>query len=124
MPQKKPVVPDFIIIGLAVLAAAMIFVMRHTESGMTFTVETPKSTISYRLDEDRVFCVESEGFTLKIEVREGSVRVSESDCPDGICEASGWISDSGEAIVCVPAKTVISIDSDTGGAGNEDFIVG
>lgn len=48
---------------------------------------------------------------MLIEIKDGKIRVSRSDCAHQICVRVGWIAHSGEAITCVPYKTVIEIGS-------------
>lgn len=44
-----------------------------------------------------------------IVVRDGRVCVKDADCKDKTCEKTGWISRSGQVIVCVPSGLVIRI---------------
>ena len=44
-----------------------------------------------------------------IEIRDGSVRMSEADCPDKICVKTGRISRSGQSIVCAPHRVTVTI---------------
>lgn len=46
--------------------------------------------------------------TLTIE--NGQAKISDADCPDGICAAHRPVSRAGETIVCLPHKLVIRID--------------
>jgi hypothetical protein len=46
-----------------------------------------------------------------IEIKDGKIRVARSECPHQVCVRVGWIAHSGEAITCVPYKTVIEIGS-------------
>ncbi len=52
------------------------------------------------------------GVTLTLTLNPGGKTgavVSESDCPGGDCMRAGTITRSGESIVCLPARTVISL---------------
>lgn len=51
----------------------------------------------------------ADGIDLVIVVENGSVYVEHSDCPDKICEKKGRITNTGDMIVCLPARTVIEI---------------
>ena len=53
----------------------------------------------------------ADGINVIVEVNNGSVFVSHSDCPDKICEKTGRINRQGQKIVCLPARTVIEIMS-------------
>lgn len=48
---------------------------------------------------------------MLIEIKDGKIRVARSDCPHQVCVRVGWIAHSGEAITCVPYKSVIEIGS-------------
>lgn len=48
---------------------------------------------------------------MLLELRDGRIRVKESDCPRRICLHTGWIQHPGETIVCVPNKMVIEINA-------------
>ena len=45
-------------------------------------------------------------------IKNGSAYVSEADCPDKICTAHRAISKTGESIVCLPHKLVLTIESE------------
>ena len=47
---------------------------------------------------------------MQIEVRNGKIRVARSDCPQHICMNTGWIQNSGQAIICTPNQLVIEIE--------------
>jgi hypothetical protein len=56
------------------------------------------------------FTVESNsGFNI-ISVDKGRIRISESDCPDGICVRQGWISGGSVPIVCLPHRLIIRLE--------------
>ena len=44
-------------------------------------------------------------------VRDGKISVTESDCHDKICMRTGSISRAGEAIICVPNRTAVTLES-------------
>lgn len=46
---------------------------------------------------------------MVLEIMDNKIRVKQSDCPRQVCVRVGWISHTGEAIVCVPYKTAIEI---------------
>ena len=55
-----------------------------------------------------------------VKVRDGEVYVTDSDCPDKVCENTGKISKSGESIICVPNRISIEIS----GEAENDVIAG
>jgi hypothetical protein len=48
---------------------------------------------------------------MLIEIKEGRIRVRESDCPRKICVNTGWIKTPGQVIACVPNKVLVEIKS-------------
>ena len=48
---------------------------------------------------------------MLIEIKGKKLRVKKSGCPRQVCVHIGWIQHSGEAIICVPFKTMIEIKS-------------
>ncbi len=75
---------------------------------------------TYDLSIDREILVSDEdGHNILIcKINDGSIQVIASECPDKICIDEGVIKLSGQTIVCLPNKVVISI------IGNEETIDG
>lgn len=67
--------------------------------------------------EGREYPIETElGYNI-IEMGDGRVRVIEADCRDQIDVHQGWISKTGETLVCLPHRLVIEIK---GGVDTDD----
>lgn len=47
----------------------------------------------------------------KVEINDQSIRILDADCPDKICVHSGFISEPGQILVCLPHKLMIEIKS-------------
>ena len=133
LPQKKATKADFAVLILMTaitLFSGAWFPSRSTRKPETFSITSGSVTTFYPLTENAAFTVESEGITLivTVDAEERSVSVTDSDCPDHVCQNTGAVSRPGQTIVCVPAKTVIQIglpDAQEEGDGeNADFIIG
>lgn len=61
----------------------------------------------------------SNHYTNRVEIKEGKVSITQSDCPGEDCVHSGWISKPGRSIVCLPNRVEIRIE----GSAEVDFIV-
>ena len=48
--------------------------------------------------------------SVHIEAKHNAIRVKESTCPHQYCVHTGWISDAGRSIICVPYELVITIE--------------
>lgn len=55
-----------------------------------------------------------------VQVENGRAAIVESDCPGADCVHSGWISDSGRSIVCLPNRVEVRVTA----ASDIDFVVG
>jgi len=63
--------------------------------------------------EEKVFDLELPDHEHSIvELKDGRVRIKEAGCPDKVCVRTGWISNPGEMIVCLPYKIVIKISGE------------
>jgi len=112
----KPTATDVILIAVVlVLATASIVRVGRAES------RTPAGSAVAKiyhgnvlieevaLDVDRDLELTDVG--MRVEVREGRIRVVESDCPQQVCVHAGWIRRGRQVIACVPNKVLITIES-------------
>lgn len=111
--KKRPVFPGFlpgdavVIVVLAVAALLSLVAMRRDAPASSFVIVTESGSTGYPLDRTGEYTVSSAGYTLTVAVENGSVRVTESDCPGGDCVQSGAITRVGQSIVCIPARVAI-----------------
>ncbi len=73
------------------------------------------------LSKDSTTVVSTELGTNLVVVENGTVRVSEADCPNHDCVSQGAISKAGQQIVCLPHKLTIDI-SDREAAPTYDVV--
>ena len=73
------------------------------------------------LDEPQSFVVEG-AFSNTVTIQGGRVAIERSTCPGADCVHSGWISQAGRAIVCLPNRTEIRLVGTEG--GEIDLVVG
>ncbi|WP_125154688.1 NusG domain II-containing protein [Clostridium rectalis] len=62
----------------------------------------------------------SNGHFNKISIKKNAIRVEEADCPDKVCIKTGWISEQGDTIVCLPNKLIIKIKGVSKNINNVD----
>lgn len=117
-------------VTLAVLLLAAVLVVAPSlrasataVSGGVAVIRTPDSEERYPLDRDLVLELSSCGISLTVKIENGEVFVEHSDCPDGSCVRSGRISDGTRAVVCVPARLSVTVESSSEVA-DADFIIG
>lgn len=74
------------------------------------------------LDEDTTYQVDTpEGYNI-VEIKDGWADVIEADCRDGLCADQKRIHKTGETIVCLPHKMVVTIEAGT--ENTVDAVVG
>ena len=100
----------FILLGIiaaALIALLVIELTSHKGSTAVITIENEIIKVS-DLSFSGEFTVNGiENVTF--EVKDGSIRVKENDCPDKICVNTGWISKTNERIICMPKKLIVEI---------------
>ena len=110
-------------IAIILLAASLLLFGRRSEGGYA-VVSTADGEYSYRLDRNMTKNIVSGNHNLTLEIKDGAVRIKDSDCPDKLCVASGWTRDPSKLIVCAPAKVLVRISSKGGDCSDADFIAG
>lgn len=78
----------------------------------------------YSLSEDRTIDVTVDGHTNHITIKDGIVSMTYSTCKNQVCVNTGAISQTKDAIVCLPNKIVVEIVSSSGKGGGADVISG
>lgn len=115
---------DLILIGVILAAAVLIFVYSLlTRTGGAYAVVTVdgEEIGRYRLDEPfETEIVTDLGRNILV-IADGKARVTEADCPDGLCVSQKDICYEGETIVCLPHRLIVTIEG--GLTGEIDGIV-
>ena len=116
---------DVILVLVALLAAAGIyfFYMGGAKAGGNAIITVDGAVFdSLPLNKDDTRLVETQWGYNVVKVEDGFVSVTEADCRDSICINHRKISKTGETIVCLPHKMVVTIQ---GGEKSEaDMVVG
>ncbi|MBN2464658.1 NusG domain II-containing protein [candidate division WOR-3 bacterium] len=64
----------------------------------------------YQLDRDQTILIGDKARPhMRVEIRNGAIRVAESDCPKGVCKHAGWVRTPGRSIICVPNRVLIEV---------------
>lgn len=108
---------DIIVIAviLAVVGVILFFLYGvNTDSGDYVTVEiNGEITETLSLNEDKTLEISTDGNGANtLEIKDGVATMIEANCPDGICTNHKPIKRSGESIICLPHKVVITVISD------------
>lgn len=111
---------DLLLLAIVLaLAAISLLIVREVGAAPAESVSVSVDgvvTAQYGLNEDRTFTVEAvNGGYVTVVVENGRVDVTSASCPDKICVKHRPVSRTGESIVCLPGRVVITIC----GADNE-----
>ena len=107
---------DFVLLGIVIAASVIIFLGysfftgRYGSEGKGEVVITVDGIEygRYDLEEDRVIEI---GSTNRLEIRDGIADMVWADCPDKLCVKHISIKRSGESIICLPNKVVVTIEN-------------
>ena len=116
---------NIILLVCLLLVAALLypFLSRTGSEGSYALIEVDGDEYSrVDLSKDTVFTVTTEAGTNTIRVQNNEISVDSADCPDKICVNHASIHQSGEVIVCLPHKLVITIISDKSQESEEPSI--
>lgn len=110
---------DLILIGviliLAVFAFGVFFMTRKEGANVVVTVDG-KEFGTYSLEENRVVEIESEYGTNLLHISNHKAKMEDATCPDLLCVNQHSINKTGETIVCLPNKVVVTVEN---GENNE-----
>ena len=117
-----------VMLSVLLIASLLLFGLFRSSgndsSDLRLVIRTQSEVLSYPLSSDRTIPVASGGYTLTVEIRDGRARVRETDCPDKICQRTGWISRKGETVICAPAAARLTVTDPKGGVGDADSVIG
>lgn len=57
----------------------------------------------------RFSLLEEYGVPVHLQAEEGRIRFVDVDCPDHLCEKSGWLVEPYQSAVCMPNRTVVTV---------------
>ena len=69
-----------------------------------------KILLSEHIGEEQIDVKTDYGYNI-IEIKDASIAIIDSDCPDKTCIKSGFISKPGQLLVCLPHKLMVEIKS-------------
>lgn len=129
-PKLKPTVWDALIAAFVValgVIVALTFYGGHRSSDGPLSVvvsangaELARGTLQ---EMNGTHSYTNRGYTLTVEIADGRVDVTDSNCPGHDCQHSPAITRAGQSIVCLPAQIVIHLEG-TPATDAPDVIVG
>ncbi|MFL0194298.1 NusG domain II-containing protein [Clostridium sp. WILCCON 0269] len=115
--KKGDKLAALLIIALLVISTAGVFIYKsYIEGSSKIAVIKQNGTVIKTINlnsikDNEEFIIKYDGNHFnKIRVEKGRISIIDADCPDKICVKTGWISNPGQNIVCLPHKLIISIE--------------
>ena len=113
------------VVALAVCMAAVIWFGGYDASARTVVIRVDGEVErQFSLEEAANYTVSANGCTLQVAVANGEVWVQDSDCPTQDCVHTGRISRSGQSIVCLPARVIVTIEGAADNGDGPDIVIG
>lgn len=104
---------DFIIIAAVLAVAAVMLVFLYgsdSNTGAYVQIQIDGEIVqTLPLDEDTQYEIKTENGTNTLTISDGSAKMTQADCPDGICKNHKAIDRDGESIICLPHKVVVTV---------------
>ena len=113
-----------LIAALLILGGAVALLLWFTrQDGGTVRVQVEGETVmELPLGRDAQVELGEDGHANLLVIENGTAQVTRADCPDQVCVRQGAVRYSGESIVCLPHKLIVTIEG--GAAGGIDGSTG
>ncbi len=100
----------FLLILVVTLCLVFIFFPKKTATKARLTIDG-EIIKEFDLNQSGIITenFSSYGVDITIEIKNGAIRVLNSDCPDKICVHTGYISNITQTAVCMPNKAILEI---------------
>lgn len=117
---------DLIIVAvvLAVVGVLVFFLyFVNGDSGKYVQVEVDGKVVdTVSLNEDFQKTYDFDGETNTLVIKDGKANMIDANCPDGICVNHKPVYRSGESIICLPHKLVVTVVDDSGADDEVDAV--
>lgn len=105
---------DVIFIGILLFISLLLllwFLLGYRKTGSSIEITVDGELYgTYALNEDQEIFIRVDGaVTNLLLIEDGQANMREADCPDQICVNHASISHTGENIVCLPNRVVVSV---------------
>ena len=129
-PKLRPVGWDLLVVtAVVILAVAVgISLLGAAESGPLTAVisadgQPEERVVLSTLTEPEERVLHGAGYTLHLVLSADGAEMTASDCPTQECVHTGRITRSGQSIVCLPARVIVSLEGGTPASG-PDVVIG
>lgn len=99
------------VLTIIILFSFLFMMWQQKKDAFTVEVSVDGTTVAaYKLDEEIDTWIDGyQGGRNHLIIHDGYAKIDEADCPDILCVKQGTISKTGETIVCLPHRVVVTI---------------
>lgn len=108
---------DYLIVAVILLCAALLslgFVGKSTPRELTLSIDG-ETAARYALPLHAEYSLDTLPYPCTLQIDGYSVSLRDTTCPGHDCEHSGTISKSGESVVCLPNRLILTLVGGTSG---------
>lgn len=106
----KMILIVILIIGILFL----VYFSNRKEANKALVYHGTDLILTIDLNIDKEYVVQGDNGNVVIKVLDKKIKVKEENSPYHLCSKQGYISNSGESIVCLPNKIIIELPSNDG----------
>ncbi|MBR2578181.1 MAG: NusG domain II-containing protein [Erysipelotrichaceae bacterium] len=108
--KKKEVFITLLIITVAMISLLLFHYAYKDRSTIVVRNADGEILLSVPLDEDGYYSLEGKEGIFNLEVKDGSYRATDVECPNHDCEEVGWVNaDSYRPIICLPNGIAVEL---------------
>ncbi len=107
--KKRDLLWGFVLAGMFVLGSILWFLWGRAVGTWAVIMQDGEELHRFPLAISREIKVEGEWGSNIVQISPEGIRVTEADCPDGLCQKQGLVTKKGVPIVCMPHKLMIEI---------------
>ena len=123
--NNKKIKNDIIFIAALLLVLAILggCLLLFREEGRTVKVTVDGQLYgTYSLDQNQTVEIKTENGCNILVIENGTAKISEATCPDGVCSSHRPIRFSNSSIICLPNKVVVAINGEEKENGGLDIV--
>ncbi len=109
--MKKNIIFTLVLLFVAIAAFASILLTNSNTKNAVVSVANGQ-TYTLPLNSNKTYNYTTQTGSIldfTIEVKDGRARFIDSNCPDGLCENFGWVENSYDQAICLPAGVMLTV---------------
>ncbi len=106
---------DWILISTILILSGILFLiyfLNKSTTNIAYVYHANDLIMTIDLTIDQQYVVNGDNGIVKIEVIDNKIRVVEENSPRHLCSKQGFISNSGQSIICLPNKIIIDLPNE------------